>query len=184
MQVGADTVGSKTTSSADPRLTPFGAVIRRLKIDELPQFVNVLAGDMSVVGPRPQLPSEVENYTLEERKLLTAQPGLSDYASVVFADLGEIVRIEPNAYLAYQQLVRPWKSRLGIFYVEHPSLIADCWIVLATAAAIVSHRVGLALVVRTLRGQKAPDCLVKVAERRCRLQPTSPPGSDRIVGID
>jgi len=182
MGVGADAIGPMTTSVDDPRITPLGAIIRRVKIDELPQFFNVLIGDMSVVGPRPQILGEVETYTAEERKLLAVRPGLSDYSSVVFTDLGEIVKSQKNAHLAYQQLVRPWKSRLGIFYVENPSLAVDAGIVIATAAAIVSHRAGIAMVACILQAQGAPPDLVEMAQRNSSLKPTPPPGSDRIVG--
>lgn len=182
MGVGADRVGPMTTSADDPRVTPLGTIIRRAKVDELPQFFNVLIGDMSLVGPRPQILAEVETYTSQERKLLSVRPGLSDYSSIVFSDLGEIVKSQRDAHLAYQQLVRPWKSRLGIFYVENPSLVADVGIVIATAATIVSHRAGIGMVVRILKVQQAPAELVVVAQRSTLLRPTPPPGSDRVVG--
>ena len=182
MSVGADTFGPMTTSANDPRVTRLGSIIRQSKIDELPQFLNVLIGDMSLVGPRPQILGEVETYTAEERELLAVRPGLSDYSSVVFSDLGEIVRTAQSPHLAYQQLVRPWKSRLGLFYIANPSLAADLGILIATAAAIVSHRTGVQMIVGMLRVLGAPPDLVEVARRTSPLEPTSPPGSDRIVG--
>lgn len=182
MGIGADSIGPMTTAADDPRVTPLGAIIRRGKIDELPQFFNVLVGDMSLVGPRPQVLGEVDTYTLEERNLLSVRPGLSDYSSIVFSDLGEIVRAQRDPHLAYQQLVRPWKSRLGIFYIENPSLMVDMGILIATAAAIVSHRAGVRMVVQILKAQRAPADLVRVAQRECQLMPAPPPGSDHIVG--
>ncbi len=182
MRTGADRAGPMTTSADDPRVIRFGAFIRRVKIDELPQFLNVLIGDMSLVGPRPQILAEVETYTDEERRLLSVRPGLTDYSSVVFSDLGEIVRAARDPHLAYQQLVRPWKSRLGLFYVGNPSLVADLGILIATAAAIVSHRAGVRMVVRLLKAQRAPAALVEAARRKAPLEPTPPPGADGIIG--
>ena len=89
MRVGADRVGSSSTPDDDPRLTPIGDFLRGYKLDELPQLWNVLVGEMSLVGPRPQVPWAVERYTDEERILLTVRPGITDPASLRFANEGE-----------------------------------------------------------------------------------------------
>ena len=91
MTVNADQSGLVSTSDNDQRITPIGKQIRRFKLDEIPQFMNVLLGDMSVVGPRPNVPAEVVKYTNVERHLLSVKPGITDLASIVFSDEGEIL---------------------------------------------------------------------------------------------
>src|SRR6185437_14093478 len=92
MVVNADALGASSTSADDARLTSAGRVLRRFKLDELPQLVNVLRGDMSFVGPRPQVGWAVELYTPEERELLSVRPGITDFASLKFRNEGEILR--------------------------------------------------------------------------------------------
>jgi lipopolysaccharide/colanic/teichoic acid biosynthesis glycosyltransferase len=174
--------GQMTTAADDPRLTWLGRLLRGCKLDELLQLVNIVRGEMSVVGPRPQLLPEVATYTEEERGLLGVAPGLTDFSSIIFWDLAEIVRAKPDAHLAYQQLVRPWKSRLGLFYVRHSSVPLDMLIVLATLCSMVHRPTGLALVVWTLRVWGAQQDLIAVARRSEPLKPTPPPGAARVVG--
>ncbi|MGH7619653.1 MAG: sugar transferase, partial [Gemmatimonadaceae bacterium] len=151
MIVGADRTQVDSTADSDPRITPVGRSMRRCKLDELPQLWNVLRGDMSFVGPRPNVRRETDLYTAVERRLLDAKPGITDFGSIVYADLGDILRgqIDPN--IAYNQLVRPGKSTLGIFYVEHQTLWTDlqlCWL---TMLAMVSRPRSLAGVQRLMR---------------------------------
>jgi lipopolysaccharide/colanic/teichoic acid biosynthesis glycosyltransferase len=96
MTVNADRTGVTSTSVDDDRITPIGRYIRAFKLDELVQFWNVLWGDMSLVGPRPNVPSGVAVYTLEEQRLLTVRPGITDFASIVFADEGNILGGRPD----------------------------------------------------------------------------------------
>lgn len=139
MVIRADTSGVDSTAANDPRITPVGRFVRRYKLDEFMQMWNVLKGDMSVVGPRPNVRRETDLYTIEEQQLLTVRPGVTDIASIVFADVSEILEGKDDPDLAYNQLIRPWKSRLGILYVEHRSTFLDLRLVLLTAQAILSR---------------------------------------------
>ncbi len=181
MVKNADKTGVDSTSGADPRITAVGHFIRRYKLDELTQLWNVLIGDMSLVGPRPNVKRETDLYSAEERKLLTIQPGITDFASIVFSDEGDILKDKADPDIAYNQLIRPWKSRLGIFYVEQRSLFLDLQLILLTLVAIVSRPAALGHVQSLLRRMGADDALVRVAGRREELAPHAPPGMSEIV---
>jgi len=181
MVVKADKSGVDSTASNDPRITPVGKFIRRYKLDELTQLWNVLWGDMSLVGPRPNVERDTRLYTEQENKLLTVRPGITDYSSIVFSDEGEILKDRPDPDLAYNQIIRPYKSRLGIFYIENRTLLLDLKLIGLTATAIVSRATALRGVVNDLRKRGAPPALIEVAARNAPLQPAPPPGTDRIV---
>ncbi|MCC7418398.1 MAG: sugar transferase [Acidobacteria bacterium] len=136
MVVGADRLGGPSTPDDDRRITRAGAFLRRHKLDELPQLLNVVRGDMSLVGPRPQVPSDVARYTAEERLLLTVRPGITDYASLRFRNEGEILRGHADPDEAYDRLIRPEKIRLGLEYVRTRSLRVDLGILVQTAMAV------------------------------------------------
>jgi lipopolysaccharide/colanic/teichoic acid biosynthesis glycosyltransferase len=137
MVVDAEKLGGSSTPEDDPRITRIGKFLRRYKLDELPQFLNVLRGEMSVVGPRPQVAWAVDLYTPEERRLLDVRPGITDYASIKFRNEGEILRgaVDPDA--AYFELIAPEKIRLGLAYVEHSNLLTDLHIIALTVVACV-----------------------------------------------
>ena len=181
MVIDAHKVPIDTTSANDPRITPLGRIMRRFKVDEFPQFLNVLVGDMGIVGPRPQVPRETALYTEAEKRLLSVRPGITDLASIVFSDLDRIVASEPDPDIAYNQLVRPWKSRIGLFYIDNRSLVLDVSIIALTVLNFVSRRQTLRLLAALMRRLGASSELVAVAERRHKLQPAPPPGSDKIV---
>jgi lipopolysaccharide/colanic/teichoic acid biosynthesis glycosyltransferase len=181
MRVNADRIGVDSTSARDPRITPVGHVIRRYKLDELTQLWNVLTGDMSLVGPRPNVERETRLYTHEERKLLTVKPGVSDFASIVFADEGEILKDLADPDIAYNQLIRPWKSRLGIFYIEHASLWLDLKLVWLTVVAIASRERALEGVHEELIALGAPADLARASLRVTPLEPLPPPGAAEVV---
>lgn len=181
MVVRADKTGVDSTGANDPRITPVGQFIRKYKLDEVTQLWNVLWGQMSLVGPRPQVKRDADLYTAEERRLLTVRPGITDFSSIVFADEGEILKSEPDPDLAYNQLIRPWKSRLGLFYIDNSSVLLDIRLIAITAGAIVSRTAALERVHALLRRRGAPEDLVEVALRRVALVPQPPPGSNRIV---
>lgn len=122
MVIGASRTGVDSTSRNDPRITPVGRFIRKYKLDELTQLWNVLLGSMSIVGPRPNVERETNLYTDIERRLLSVRPGLTDFSSIVFADEEAILADAEDPDLRYNQLIRPWKSRLGLFYIDHQSL--------------------------------------------------------------
>ncbi|WP_339929946.1 sugar transferase [uncultured Brevundimonas sp.] len=170
-----------TTSRTDPRITPIGALIRKTKVDELPQLWNVLRGDMSLVGPRPQVPREVDLYTEVERDLLSVRPGITDYSSITFSDLGDIVAAAADPDIAYNQLVRPGKSRLGLFYVRKSSVGVDVAIMILTGVALIHGPSARRGVTAMLRWQGADQALVEIAGRKAPLTPGVPPGADTIV---
>lgn len=177
----ADRSGVDSTSMRDPRITSVGKWVRTYKLDELMQLWNVLVGTMSVVGPRPNVPREVALYTADETRLLSVKPGVTDFASIVFADEGSILRDQPDPDIAYHQLIRPWKSRLGLFYVEHRTFLLDLTLVLLTIQALLSRDLALSNVARLLTRHGAPAALARVASRREALVPMAPPGAVHVV---
>ena len=181
MIVGADKNKVDTTTDADPRITPLGHRIRRYKLDELPQFANVLLGQMSLVGPRPNIDREVSLYSPEEQRMLTVRPGITDLSSIVFSDLGTILKTAEDANIAYNQLVRPWKSRLALFYIDHRSLWMDVQLLSLTMVAVISSDRARAGVAKLIAAHDAPSELVAIARRERPLEPTPPPGMTKIV---
>ena len=137
MVVNADMIGGPSTPDDDPRLTGIGRTLRKRKLDELPSFWNVLSGDMSIVGPRPEVPQEVALYTEEEQRLLAVWPGITDRASILFFNEGEILEGSADPHETYRKLIRPEKMRLGLEYVRHQSLWEDLKIITATVKKIV-----------------------------------------------
>lgn len=178
---GADRTGVDSTGANDQRITPVGHFIRRYKVDEITQLWNVLTGDMSLVGPRPNVKRETDLYTTAERGLLDVKPGITDFASIVFSDEGDILANQADPDIAYNQLIRPGKSLLGLYYVEHRSLLVDIQLCLLTAAAIVSRPRALAGVQGLLTRLGAPHVLLEIASRREPLKPMPPPGATKVV---
>jgi len=136
---------------------------------------------MSLVGPRHQVLRDVELYTDEERHLLDVRTGVTDFSSIVFSDEGDILEGSDDPDLRYNQVIRPWKSRLGLFYVEKRSFFIDIYIIVLTVIAIVSRPLALSDVQHVLKKLNADDQLINVAKRTSPLQPFPPPGSDEIV---
>ena len=128
----ADKIGGSSTADDDPRVTAVGRVLRRYKLDELPQLFNLLVGDMSIVGPRPQVPDEVARYSPEELEILSVRPGITDWASLKFHNEGEILRGHADPDRAYAELIRPEKMRLGLEYVRTATLGDDIRILAQT----------------------------------------------------
>lgn len=182
MIVNADKSGVDSTGANDVRITPIGHFIRRYKLDEVVQLWNVLIGDMSLVGPRPNVKSETDLYTDEELKLLSVKPGITDFASIVFSDEGDILKDEADPDLAYNQLIRPWKSRLGLVYIDRRSLFIDVQIIFYTLVSIVSKSTALHWVTKQLSVIETDEQLVKVSSRAEALFPYPPPGSDSVIG--
>ena len=136
MVVNADKMGASSTSSDDVRVTSAGRFLRRFKLDELPQLINVLYGDMSFVGPRPQVEWAVNLYTAEERGLLSVRPGITDFASLRFRNEGEILRGSTDPDRDYLEKIAPHKIRLGLYYVRNYSFATDAKILIATLLSI------------------------------------------------
>ena len=113
MIVNADKNKVDSTAEDDVRITWVGHFVRKFKIDELTQLINVLFGNMSLVGPRPNVKAETDIYTPIEKKLLSFKPGIADFSSIVFSDEGKILKNSIDPDLEYNQLIRPGKSRLG-----------------------------------------------------------------------
>ena len=135
MHTNADKSGLLTVGS-DSRITRVGKFLRKFKIDEFPQFVNILKGDMSIVGPRPEVRKYVEMYSPEQMKVLSVRPGLTDYASIKYVNENEILANSDNPELTYIQNVMPDKLSLNIMYIENMSLTEDFKIIFKTILAI------------------------------------------------
>jgi len=181
MLVNADKSGVDSTAANDSRITPIGHFIRKFKLDEITQLLNVLVGQMSLVGPRPNVASETQLYTNEEQRLLTVRPGITDFSSIVFADEGEILEGKVDPDLSYNQLIRPWKSRLSLFYIDHRSIFLALKLIYLTVLTIVSRPRALQNVAAELRKRGAPAELVNIALREAPLVPHAPPGAENVV---
>ena len=181
MVIDADKSGIDSTARGDERITGIGRVIRKFKLDELSQLWNVLIGDMSLVGPRPQVECDVQLYTQFERRLLDVRPGITDFASIVFADEGDILEGAPDPDLRYNRLIRPWKSGLGLHYIASRSFFLDVRLILVTLLNVFSRRRALAVVAVLLERTGAEASLIAVARRNDPLVPAPPPGADEIV---
>lgn len=122
MRVGADNGSLITVGGRDPRITKIGYFIRKYKIDELPQLFNVLKGDMSLVGPRPEVRKYVDLYTVEQMKVLSVRPGITDYASIEYVDENEILGNADNPEEVYIKQIMPDKIKLNMKYIENKSV--------------------------------------------------------------
>lgn len=140
MVVDAEMMGASSTADDDPRITRLGAFLRKYKLDELPQVINVLLGDMSIVGPRPQVRWAVELYDDKEMELLSVRPGITDYASIRFKNEPEILKGCADPDKAYLEIIAPEKIRLGLEYVRNRSLWADVCIIFATFKALIERK--------------------------------------------
>jgi len=181
MVVNADSSGVDSTGANDSRITRIGHVIRKFKLDELTQLWNVLIGDMSLVGPRPNVKAETDMYTLSEKKLLTIRPGITDISSIIFSDEGDILANEENPDLAYNQLIRPWKSRLGIVYIENKNLVLDLQLIIVTVIAVFSRDIAIRWVSQKLEKLKVDEKIITISKRNIDLYPYPPPGTSQIV---
>ena len=181
MVANADKTGVDSTSADDSRITSIGHFIRKFKLDEFTQLWNVLKGDMSLVGPRPNVKRETDLYTQVEKGLLSVKPGITDFSSIVFSDENDILKDSKDPDIDYNQLIRPWKSRLGLLYVEHKSFLLNCLLVLLTVVALFSRKKALWGVNRLLKRLDAPADVIRVSKREDALVPFPPPGSDTVV---
>jgi len=181
MIINADKSKVDSTSINDVRITKIGRIIRKLKLDEISQLYNVFIGEMSLVGPRPNVKRETDLYTNVEKNLLKVKPGITDFASIIFSDESEILKDVEDPDITYNQLIRPWKSRLGLFYIKNQSLFTDILIISFTILSIFSRELSLNLVNKTLKKLNAPRDLCKLSLRKLQLQPLPPPGSNEIV---
>jgi len=138
MVLNADKIGGPSTSADDPRLLKIGKFLKRYQLDELPQFINILRGEMSFVGPRPEVPQEVATYDEETKKIiLSVKPGLTDLATLENVHEGEILRGAKDPHKAYRRLIQPKKLKLAREYVKTRSFWLDIKIILKTIKSAI-----------------------------------------------
>jgi len=132
----ADQLGGPLTVWGDPRITRIGATLRRYKLDELPQLVNVICGEMSLVGPRPEAPELVMTYTSQQREVLCLTPGITDPASIEYANENEILASVADPEAFYVSQVMPEKIRINLLYSRRANLFTDVGVILRTLGRI------------------------------------------------
>ena len=137
MVVDADKKGLITVGGRDPRITRSGYFIRKYKLDELPQLINVLVGDMSLVGPRPEVRKYVNLYTDEQQKVLSVKPGITDYASIEYMDENEILGKSSDPEKTYIEDIMPEKIKYNMKYIQNKNLFEYFKIILLTVLKIV-----------------------------------------------
>ena len=137
MRLNSDKLGLITVGGHDPRVTSVGYYLRKYKLDELPQLINVLIGDMSLVGPRPEVKKYVDLYTREQSKVLTILPGITDWASIYYRDENVILGQSSNPEKDYIEKVMPDKLKYNLIYIENYGLVEYFKIIFSTLWYIV-----------------------------------------------
>ena len=165
----ADKSGVSSTSNNDSRITSIGKIIRKFKMDEILQLINVIRGEMSLVGPRPQILSEVKMYSDFEKNLLSIKPGITDFSSIIFSDEGDILKNSSDPNKDYNKLIRPWKSKLGVFYINNSNILIDLQLIILTVLSILNRDFALKMISKLLKKLNADTELVVVAKRKCNL---------------
>jgi lipopolysaccharide/colanic/teichoic acid biosynthesis glycosyltransferase len=140
MVVDAESRGGSATANDDPRVTPIGRFLRRYKLDEVPQFINVLLGDMSLVGPRPEVRKYVDTYTTDQRRILQIRPGITDWATIWNVDEGSVLAGSADSEAEYERLIRPAKLALQLHYLETQGTLTDAKILCFTLVKMVRKR--------------------------------------------
>jgi lipopolysaccharide/colanic/teichoic acid biosynthesis glycosyltransferase len=138
MRTDADKLGKLTVGMRDPRITRIGYFIRKFKLDEFPQFINVLKGEMSIVGPRPDVKEYVDLYSSEERKVLEVKPGITDYASLEYFEESDLLAKSSHPEKTYIEEIMPAKLKLNQKYIANPTLLVDLKIIFLTAKRILA----------------------------------------------
>ena len=179
MKIHNNNLSFSSTADNDFRITALGRIIRKFKLDELTQVINIFFNDMSFVGPRPNVLKDVNVYTKKEKMLLTIKPGITDLASIIFSDEGKILFGKKNPDIAYNQLIRPWKSRLALFYIYNRNFFLDIYIIIITFLSIINKKLAFRGVYLLLKFYKAPKNLLDVSLNK-KLLPYPPPGSKKI----
>lgn len=136
MHVGADKGTAITVGNRDPRITTIGYYLRKIKMDELPQLINVLKGEMSFVGPRPEVKKFVDLYTPEQRRVLDVAPGMTDYASILFRNENELLNGKSDPVAFYVDHIMPQKLQLNLKYIDSNNLWIDIKILFKTLVVI------------------------------------------------
>jgi lipopolysaccharide/colanic/teichoic acid biosynthesis glycosyltransferase len=138
MRVDAEKLGPSITKGGDVRITASGRFLRKWKLDELPQLVNVLAGQMSFVGPRPEVPRYVALYTEDQHRVLELKPGITDLATLKFRNEEELLAQTGDPELFYREHCIPTKIRLNMEYAAHASFFTDLRLIFSTLFAIIN----------------------------------------------
>lgn len=141
MRLNSDTLGLITVGGRDPRVTSFGYFLRKYKLDELPQLINVFLGDMSLVGPRPEVKKYVDLYSEEQRRVLSIRPGITDWASIFYRDENTILGQSSNPERDYIDIVMPDKLRYNLIYIENYGFLEYLKIIFSTLWYILVPRV-------------------------------------------
>ena len=136
MAVNSDKNGLLTVGARDRRITRVGYFLRKYKLDELPQLFNVLSGDMSFVGPRPEVRKYVDMYNAEQRKVLTVKPGITDYASIEYSNENELLAKSRNPEQTYIDEIMPHKLKLNLKYIEEKGFFTDVKIIFRTISKV------------------------------------------------
>lgn len=136
MRPDSDKKGLLTVGGRDPRVTSIGYFLRKYKLDELPQLLNVLSGDMSLVGPRPEVRKYVDLYNAEQKRVLDIRPGITDYASIEYSNENELLAKSPDPERTYIEEVMPAKLKLNMKYIEEKGAMKDLKIILKTVGKI------------------------------------------------
>ena len=138
MYLDAEARGQLTVGMRDPRITKVGYWLRKYKLDELPQLLNVLIGDMSLVGPRPEVRKYVKMYTSEQMKVLDVRPGITDYASILFINENELLANAKNPEEYYIEFIMPKKLEMNLEYINSKQRFKDITLIIKTVAKIIS----------------------------------------------
>ena len=139
MRVGSDKKGLITVGGHDPRVTRSGYYIRKYKLDEFPQLINVFIGDMSLVGPRPEVRKYVNLYTPEQMHVLDVRPGITDMASICYRNENELLETVQDPENYYQTVIMQDKLRINLEYVRHHSFLGDIWLIFKTIKCIIKE---------------------------------------------
>jgi lipopolysaccharide/colanic/teichoic acid biosynthesis glycosyltransferase len=137
MKPASENSGQLTVGMRDSRITRIGYYLRKTKMDEMPQLWNILIGEMSVVGPRPEVPKYVAMYNPKQREVLSVRPGLTDYASIKYVNENEILERSSNPEQTYIDEIMPEKLALNLQYIREKSLLVDIKIIINTGLAII-----------------------------------------------
>tara|TARA_Y100000816_G_scaffold289537_1_gene276177 strand:- start:675 stop:1412 length:738 start_codon:yes stop_codon:yes gene_type:complete len=180
MSVNDNNANFGSTKSDDIRITKMGSFVRKFKLDEIVQVINVFYGQMSFVGPRPNIIKDVNLYTEEEKKLLLVKPGITDFSSIIFSDEANILEGSNQPDIKYNQVIRPWKSRLGLIYVKNKNFSLDIKLIFLTIIAIINKKIALKLVIHELKKLKVDNKLIRVCKREKKLESFPPPGTNKV----
>ena len=170
MIVNADKTNVFSTKKDDKRITKLGNILRNYKLDELPQLFNVIIGQMSFVGPRPNVVFEVKNYNSFEKEILKVKPGITDLASIIFNDEGEILRKSNNPNKDYQNFIQPWKGLLGLIYIKEKNFKLDFIILVLTIISVFNKNYCCKFISNFLKSRKYNKIISEFCLRKKNIE--------------